>query len=199
MKHGILLMVNKLEGWKTAIKNLHWSAINLSQHRLCDDIASEIADIQDTISEVEQSMSGKLPLNMLKPVRYRITNLKTFLKSVIKETTAFYNSPVISGEHYIGMRSDIEQFLSNMQKFKYLNNFCLKEDYERREKLVEMTTNAIHEMVMESIDIDPANKGKFNATMERTGETAEELKHSKNPLTRKRATFALNARKWHHK
>ena len=199
MKHGILLMVNKLEGWKTAIKNLHWSAINLSQHRLCDDIASEIADIQDTISEVEQSMSGKLPLNMLKPVRYRITNLKTFLKSVIKETTAFYNSPVMSGEHYIGMRSDIEQFLSNMQKFIYLNNFCLKEDYERREKLVEMTTNAIHEMVMESIDIDPANKGKFNATMERTGETAEELKHSKNPLTRKRATFALNARKWHHK
>ena len=52
---------------------------------------------------------------------------------------------------------------------------------------------------MESIDIDPANKGKFTATMERTGETAEELKHSKNPLTRKRATFALNARKWNHK
>lgn len=48
------------------------------------------------------------------------------------------------------------------------------------------------------IHINPANKGKFTATMKRTGKTAEELSHSKNPLTRKRAIFALNARKWNH-
>lgn len=49
-----------------------------------------------------------------------------------------------------------------------------------------------------SIHINPANKGKFNATKKRTGKTTEQLAHSKNPLTRKRAIFALNARKWHH-
>lgn len=27
----------------------------------------------------------------------------------------------------------------------------------------------------------------------------EKMKHSSNPATRKRATFALNARHWHHK
>lgn len=48
------------------------------------------------------------------------------------------------------------------------------------------------------IHIDPRNKGKFNATKERTGKTTEELTHSKNPLTRKRAIFAQNAAKWHH-
>lgn len=48
------------------------------------------------------------------------------------------------------------------------------------------------------IHIKPENKGKFTATMKRTGKTAEELSHSKNPLTRKRAIFALNARKWKH-
>lgn len=48
------------------------------------------------------------------------------------------------------------------------------------------------------IHINPANKGKFTATMKRTGKTAEELSHSSNPLTRKRAIFALNARKWNH-
>ena len=46
--------------------------------------------------------------------------------------------------------------------------------------------------------IYPANRGKFTATMKRTGKTAEELSHSSNPLTRKRAIFALNARKWNH-
>ena len=30
------------------------------------------------------------------------------------------------------------------------------------------------------------------------GKTTEELKHSKNPLTRKRATFAANAKNWSH-
>lgn len=46
------------------------------------------------------------------------------------------------------------------------------------------------------IYIKPENRGKFTATMKKTGKSASELAHSKNPLTRKRAVFALNARKW---
>ena len=49
-----------------------------------------------------------------------------------------------------------------------------------------------------SIHINPANKGKLNATKKRTGKTTEQLSHSKNPLTRKRAIFALNSRKFEH-
>jgi hypothetical protein len=48
------------------------------------------------------------------------------------------------------------------------------------------------------IHINPANKGKFNALKKRTGKSTEELTHSKNPLTRKRAIFAQNAKKWKH-
>lgn len=47
-----------------------------------------------------------------------------------------------------------------------------------------------------AIHIKKENRGKFTQTMKRTGKTAEQLKHSSNPLTRKRATFAINARKW---
>lgn len=50
-----------------------------------------------------------------------------------------------------------------------------------------------------TIHIKKENRGKFTATMKRTGKSAEELSHSKNPLTRKRAIFALNARKWNRK
>ena len=49
-----------------------------------------------------------------------------------------------------------------------------------------------------TIHIDPKNKGKFTATKKATGKTTEELTHSKNPLTRKRAIFAQNAKKWKH-
>lgn len=41
-----------------------------------------------------------------------------------------------------------------------------------------------------TIHINPKNKGKFTETKRRTGKTTEELTHSKNPLTRKRAIFA---------
>jgi len=51
----------------------------------------------------------------------------------------------------------------------------------------------------EDIEIKPENKGKFNATKKRTGKSTEELTHSKNPLTRKRAIFSQNAAKWSHK
>ena len=46
------------------------------------------------------------------------------------------------------------------------------------------------------IHIKPENKGKFNATKKATGKTTEELTHSKNPITKKRAVFAQNASHW---
>lgn len=49
-----------------------------------------------------------------------------------------------------------------------------------------------------SIHIKPENRGKFTETKRRTGKTTEELTHSKNPITRKRAIFSQNAKKWHH-
>ena len=46
------------------------------------------------------------------------------------------------------------------------------------------------------IHIKKKNRGKFNATKKRTGKSTEELTHSKNPITRKRAIFSQNADKW---
>lgn len=49
------------------------------------------------------------------------------------------------------------------------------------------------------IHIKKKNKGKLTATAKKTGKSFSELAHSKNPLTRKRAQFALNSRKFKHK
>ena len=48
------------------------------------------------------------------------------------------------------------------------------------------------------IHIKKENIGKFTKTKKVTGKSTEELTHSKNPLTRKRAIFAQNAKKWKH-
>jgi len=57
----------------------------------------------------------------------------------------------------------------------------------------------MNKMQESKIEINPKNKGKFNATKKRTGKSTEELTHSKNPLTRKRAIFSQNAKKWNKK
>lgn len=75
----------------------------------------------------------------------------------------------------------------------------MKNNLEILEKVIEFanseTCMQILSMKKGGIYIKPENRGKFTATKKRTGKTTEELAHSKNPLTRKRAIFALNVRK----
>ena len=132
MNKKVLNFVNKLEGYKTAIKQLHWDAKNMSQHELCDDIAESIAEFQDTVSEVEQSITGKLKINSLKPTEYKIKDLKSFVEDVLDATNSFYKEVKDMGDTYVGMASDCESFLSDMQRKLYLVNFTLKEELKER-------------------------------------------------------------------
>ena len=132
MKKYILDFICKLEGYKTAIKQLHWGANSLPQHQLCDDIATTVSDYQDKVAEVEQSISGRLPLNNLKGTAYTVKNLKSFVEDVIKSTNDFYSKLKKEGDKYIGMRSDTEAFLSDMQRQLYLVDFTVKESLKER-------------------------------------------------------------------
>ena len=132
MNSKVLTFINKLEGYKTAIKQLHWDAKNMSQHELCDDIAESIAEFQDTVSEVEQSITGKLKVNSLKPTEYKIKDLKSFVEDVLDATNSFYKEVKDMGDTYVGMASDCESFLSDMQRKLYLVNFTLKEELKER-------------------------------------------------------------------
>ena len=90
------------------------------------------------------------------------------------------------------------------EEVKKMQSQAVNED-----RTLELTEGELKKMVLEGtaealkkikegksgIHIDPDNKGKFNATKERTGKSTEELTHSKNPLTRKRANFARMAKR----
>ena len=135
MDKSVLAFIEKLELFKTKIKALHWDANSLSQHELCDDIADRIAEFQDQVSEVEQSISGKLPKEMFKPSNQEygeVGTLKEFVENVIEHTNTFYKKLESKGDKYIGMRSDCESFLSDMQRKLYLVNFTLKEELKKR-------------------------------------------------------------------
>ena len=95
-------------------------------------------------------------------------------------------------------RMDAERVLRGESLSRRASSIVLSES-ALRSLIRDCVINAVSEMISEAksgIHIDPENVGKFNRTKKRTGKSTEELAHSKNPLTRKRAIFAQNARKW---
>jgi hypothetical protein len=149
MKKVVLDYLCKCEGWKTALQNIHWNADNMSQHKLCDDIAERLASFEDQVGEVEQSMSGNLPFNKLKGIEYKIKNLRKYIEDVIADTNTFYKKVKGMGENYVGMASDCESFLSDMQRNLYLVNFTMKEDFKRtyRKKINESKKSVSNNVV----------------------------------------------------
>ena len=186
MNKKVLDYINRCEGWKTAIKSLHWDSNSLSQHELCDDIAERIADFQDQVSEVEQSITGKLPLGNLKPTSYKVTNLKKFVEDVLDETNTFYKSLESEGDTYTGMRSDCESFLSDMQRNLYLVNFTMKEDLKRR----------LRDKINESMPKNPMNvdDGGFDKFMGRRPKT---IKARINQIYKIVKKYGIDSRVYH--
>ena len=134
MNSKILDYINKCEKWKVEIKENHWAANSLSQHELCDDIASSISDFEDLVSEVEQSISGKFKNGDLKPDKAEKIELKAFVEEVISSSQDFLKELDNMGENYIGIKSECESFIGDMQRKLYLVNFTLKEELKERLK-----------------------------------------------------------------
>lgn len=132
MNKNVLSYLNKCEGWKTAAQELHWDSNSISQHELCDKISEAIAEQEDKIAEVEQSITGKLKRGTIKPESYKVETLKKFVQDILDETNAFLKQIEKEGDTYIGMKSDCESFLSDMQRNLYLVNFTIKEDKTRK-------------------------------------------------------------------
>ena len=182
MNKVILSYVNKLEGYKSAIKAFHWGSKNLSQHELCDDIASEISDFQDLVSEVEQSISGKLPLNKLKPEPYKCDTLKGFVMDVIDSAQIFLKELEKLGKKYIGVKSECETFIGTMQRKLYLVNFTLQEEVRR-----ELMGEAMYKNVPEGPD------GKFDKFK---GQTAKTSKTRKKQMMERIHKYGVDKRKY---
>ena len=132
MKPNIIDYISKLESYKTAIKNYHWSSSCMSEHRLMDDIASSVSDNQDEVAEISQGLFGQINKNELKPTKYEISDSRKLLEDIISDTKNFYKT--IDGDIFIGLRSVIEAFLGDLNKFQYLLTLCLKEDVKSRLK-----------------------------------------------------------------
>ena len=182
MTKVILDYIEKCEVWKTQIKALHWDAKNLSQHKLCDDIADRISEFQDQVSEVEQALTGNLPTKDFNPQGKTVDSLKGFVMDVIDESKAFLKKLEGMGDDYVGMKSDCESFISDMQRQLYLVNFTMKESFKRELK------EAMYKNLPDEVD------GKFDKFM---GQHPKTMKGRINLIYKAVNKYGLSSRLYH--
>ena len=115
--------INKLEGFKTKCKNLHWSAPKKNIHVYLDDFLGVISDYQDSIAEDYQGILGHMQPNVIEGVKSQSLNAIDFINEVKIATETFYNN-IPSDTCYVGIKSETETFIHNILKYQCLFEIC---------------------------------------------------------------------------
>ena len=121
--------INRLEGWKTKCKNLHWAAPRKNIHVYLDEFLGVLSDYQDSLAEGYMGILGKMQPNAVKGIPSDTLDAMGFINEVCKYTCEFYDK-LPQETIYKGITSECETFIQNMNKYKYLFSLC----YSRREE-----------------------------------------------------------------
>lgn len=115
--------INRLEGWKTKCKNLHWAAPKKNIHVYLDDFLEILSDYQDSLAEEIQGILGHIAPNKIIGTPSDVLNAMEFILEIKNCTLKFY-SAIPDSIEYAGVRSECENFIHNIWKYKYLFELC---------------------------------------------------------------------------
>ncbi len=120
--------LNRLEGWKTKCKNLHWAAPKKNIHVYLDEFLEILSGYQDSLAEEYQGLLGHMQPNTIKGTPSDTLNAIDFIMEVKMSTCKFYEA-IPEGVNYAGIRSECETFIHNILKYKYLFELCDNRPY----------------------------------------------------------------------
>ena len=115
--------LNRLEGWKTKCKNLHWAAPKKNIHVYLGEFLDVLSDYQDGLAEGYMGILGKMQPNAIKGVPSDSLNAIDFINEVRDATIIFYDK-IPQETIYKGIASECETFIQNINKYKYLFELC---------------------------------------------------------------------------
>lgn len=115
--------LNKLEGWKTKCKNLHWAAPKKNIHVYLDEFLDVLSDYQDGLAEGYMGILGRMQPNVIKGIPSVSLNAIDFINEVKGATIMFYDK-IPQDTVYKGITSECETFIQNINKYKYLFELC---------------------------------------------------------------------------
>ena len=113
----------KLEGWKTRCKNLHWAAPKKNIHVYLDEFLDVISDYQDGLAEGIMGILGRLDPLAINGTPCKASNAIDFIREVKDGTCEFYDK-ISNYTEYVGIKSECETLIQNINKYIYLFNLC---------------------------------------------------------------------------
>ena len=118
-KQKLIEVVGKLEGYKTRLKELHWSAPSHSMHIITDEFSDELGKFEDDMAENAMAILGLIKVGDIQGVLPEATNFGEFLTQLrgllsgIKEET--------EDQMWSGLVNIVDDFWSTVNRYVYLN------------------------------------------------------------------------------
>ena len=116
----ILNYIQKLEGYRIRLRELHWSAERMSAHKLTDDLMNTLVNIEDDIAEDLQGFLGiRIGVGTVSPVMPEAKDIKSLLETIKQETLSLRET--IDGvPDFVGIVSMLDDLVHSMNKSLYL-------------------------------------------------------------------------------
>ena len=117
----ILTLENQLRGIGTRMKELHFSASNITIHKLIDDYNEEFNEFEDEIMENAQALWGTIKPGDLDPVLPEDTEFSKLLET-IRGLLAGIKKEAGDNRMWTGIINIVDDFWATTNKYVYLIN-----------------------------------------------------------------------------
>lgn len=169
MEKNAQLFLNQIAGVKIRIKEIHWDAEKMNEHKLADDISNKIIEFEDSIAEELQSLFGKIEPGETVPVIPKSMKLKELNKELIGYTYDYYNT--LKDNKLIGIKATVESFIHDLNVFDYLIDMSVNENktpFGKLKKIFRFDENKLKEKIekqtlslMENVTKDKDISGNY--------------------------------------
>lgn len=123
MNNEFLLQTeNKLQGYHTRLKELHFSATSHALHTVLDDYDGALLKFEDEIMEDAQSMFGVITPGEINPILPQETDPVSLLRSIRALLAEMKDT--LAERCYTGILNVVDDFWHTTNKTLYLLGMC---------------------------------------------------------------------------
>lgn len=112
-------LINKIEGFQTRLKELHWNTGPIAIHKLINEFQDELGEFEDSIVENAVPFVGFFEVSTLNPTLPNESNFSDVLEG-IRGLVISYKREIGDSLMWSGSINIIDDFLSTINRFIYL-------------------------------------------------------------------------------
>jgi hypothetical protein len=120
----IMSLENRLHGYHTRLKELHFSAPSMAEHKLIDDFDEDLLKFDDEVMEDAQAIFGRIGVGMIQPILPKAKNFEDLLMEIRADLVKIKDT--LTEKMYTGIINVVDDFFHTVNKTIYLNNIINK-------------------------------------------------------------------------